>query len=132
MTVTWTVKVVNEWYEKYRNKNPGYDYYHEAHKKFGRWIHSASYGSCSWLREEVEKYLESKGVEISLITSAVIMFCGAMEAEVKYNEQVYEVLKEALRHISETGEDIIRDHAKVLIELITTAERLKSSIVCSG
>lgn len=133
MTVIWTVKVAEEWYENCMSRNSNNDCFHETHKKFGYWIYSASYSSCFWLRNKVEKYLESKGVEISLVTKALGMFCGAMEIEVEYNEQVYEVLREALRNIAETSEDtIIRSHAKALIELITTAEKLKSAIVCSG
>jgi len=134
VTVTWTVKVVDKWFEICRDKNPGYDCYDEAHKRFGRWVHSASYGSCFWLGDKVEKYLESKGADVSLIMDAVEMFRSiAMKIEVEYNEQVYEALKEALKHIAETDEDdLMKAHAKALIELIETAERLKSAIVCSG
>lgn len=131
MTVLWTVKVVNEWCEKYRGKD--FSCYSEAYGKFGCWIHSASYGSCFELREMVERYLESKGVDIRLVSAATSLFCGAMEIEVEYDEHVYGLLRDALSHVVETGEEaIIRSHAEALIELITTAERLKSGIMCSG
>jgi len=129
MTVVWTVKAVEEWCEEHG----GLSSYKEAREKFGRWIHSASYESCSELRRRVEEYLESKKTEPGDLL-ALRMFCGAaIDTELEYNERIYNLLKEALRHIAETGDDIIiRSHAKVLIELITVAEKLKSGIVCFG
>jgi hypothetical protein len=125
MTVVWIVKAVKKWCEEHEDL----DWYDEASRRFGRWIHSASYGSCSELSERVEKYLGSRGDPIVLLK----FFCGAIETELEYDEQTYGLLKDALRHLAETSEEtIIRSHAKALIELITVAESLKSGIMCSG
>lgn len=133
MVVTWEVKVAGEWFEKCLDENPNLNCFDETRKRFGYWSHNASYSSCFALWEEVIEYLESKKVKLSIIAEASAMFCGILENEVEYDEQVYEALKEALRNIAEKNEDeIIRAHAKALIELINTAEKLKSSIICSG
>jgi len=125
MTVVWIVKAVKKWCEEHGDL----DCYDEASKRFGRWIHSASYGSCFELSERVEKYLGSRGDPILLLK----FFCGAIETELEYDEQTYRLLKDALRYLAETSEEtIIRSHAKALIELITVAESLKSGIMCSG
>lgn len=126
VTVTWTVKAVEEWCEE-----RGFDSYSEASKRFGRWIHGVSYESCFELMEEVEKYLESRAELEGLL--ALKIFCGATETEIGYNERIYNLLKEALMHVAEKSEkELIRSHAKALIELIMTAENLKSDIICSG
>ena len=130
MTVSWMVKVVNDWW---RERGGDAESFSEASRVFGRWIHSMSYGSCFMLREEVEKYLESRGASAGLTVRALGLFCGAMDVELEYDEQVYELLKEALEHVARTNEsEVLRSHARALMELVATAERLKSSILCSG
>ena len=131
MTVSWRVKVVSDWWEKHGCDFNSFD---EAHRRFGRWVHSMSYENCLKLRGEVERYLEARSISAGLISNALRMFCGAMDVEVGYDEQVYGLLKEALEHLAKTSEeeDAVRSHARALMELIATAERLKSNIICSG
>jgi hypothetical protein len=104
-----------------------------APRRFGRWIHSMSYENCLKLRGEVERYLENRSISAGLILNAIRMFCGAMDVEVGYDEQVYGLLKEALEHAAKTSEEeAVRSHVRALMEIIATAERLKSNIMCSG
>ena len=64
MTVSWVVKVIDEWVEKC-SKEKGFDVcFEEANRRFGRWMHSISYGSSFEVRDRIEKYLASKGVEL--------------------------------------------------------------------
>jgi hypothetical protein len=130
VTVSWRVKVVSGWWEE---RGCDFNSFDEAHVRFGRWIHSMGYENCLKLREEVERYLEARSISARLISDALRLFCGAIDVEVEYDEQVYRLLKEALEHATKTGEeDAVRSHARSLMELIETAERLKSNIICSG
>jgi hypothetical protein len=130
VTVSWRVKVAGDWWKK---RGCDFNSFDEAHMRFGRWIHSMSYENCLKLREEVERYLEARSISAGLISNALRVFCGAMDVEVEHDEQVYGLLKEALEHAAKTGEeDAVRSHARALMELIATAERLKSNIICSG
>lgn len=132
MTVTWSVEAVEEWCKKHKEKD-FVNSYEEANKRFGKWMHSASYSSCFELRERVEEYLEAKGINSSKIFDVISFFCGVLKAKVEYDEYVYKLLKEALNNIAkESKEEIIKLHAISLIELIKTAENLKSNIICSG
>jgi len=131
MTIGWTIKEVNEWLEnctKYRGLDECWE---EATDRFGIWTYSLSYGSCFELRDRVEEYLRKRGIAESMIIKCTDIFWGIPEAEIKYDEEVYDLLIEALDYISKTNEHF-RYRASALAELIRNAKKLKSNIICSG
>ncbi len=132
MTVVWTVKVANEWFDECVEK--GFDdCFEETFRRFGPWIHSVSYASCFELRDRVEEYLEMRGVSTTEYLKVIGFFCIALEEEISYDKHLYELLREALKNVAETSkEEIIKLHAESLIKLIMTAEKLKSGITCTG
>jgi hypothetical protein len=133
MTVLWTVKAVEEWCNKCCKNGDYMGCYEEALERFGCWIYSVSYASCFELRSAVERYLEEKGVGLLTTLKVLRFFSAPTDTEVEYDVEVYRLLKEALKHVAETSkEKIIETHAKTLINLITTAEKLKSKITCTG
>ena len=132
MTVTWRVKVAKDWYDGCIEKEVE-DCFEKAFKKFGVWVYSVSYRSCAELRDRVKRYLESKGVDLDEYLNVIGFFCGILQKEINYDKRLYELLKEALENIEKhSGEDIIKYHARSLVRLITTAEKFKSGIICSG
>jgi len=130
MTVSWMIKVAKDWWEEHWRDLSGFD---EVDKRFGYWCHSMSYESSLKLSEEVEKYLEARGVDFDLTLSILRLFWVGTRDEVEYNGRVCEVLREALEHVAKVGGDsIARLHARSLVKLVVNAERLKSNIVCCG
>lgn len=80
----------------------------------------------------MENYLRGKGVdEFDIRLRVLWFFSPIVPREVDYDECFYRLLKEGLTHISEAERDeIIRLHTKALVELIETAEKLRSGIRC--
>jgi hypothetical protein len=131
VTVTWTVKAVEEWCKRAGGISD--KVFREANERFGRWMHSVSYKSCFELWRMAEEYLKEKHMDAYETLDITGFFCGALEKEIEYDRYVYGLLKETLAHIMEKcGEADLGLHAKSLIELVATAEKLKSNILCSG
>lgn len=131
MTVTWVVKVVEDWIRK--SGGDRMTLYEVARRKFGRCIHDASHTSSYELGERVKDYLKGKDLNVFDSLELLWFFNPVGSHETGYNERLYQLLKEALTHVYEVDEDkYMKLHAKALVELIEVAEKLRSGIKCSG
>ena len=75
--------------------------------------------------------MRKRGIAESMIIKCTDIFWGIPEAEIEYDEEVYNLLIEALDYISKTNE-YFKYKASALAELIRNAKKLKSNIICSG
>lgn len=132
MGVSWYVKVVYEWYRECEKKGLS-NCDKEAFRKFGYWRHEASHGSCYELWEKADEYFEKVGLDYRYPEYLDVnkFFCWPFKGELDYNEKACRLLKEALRYAEENiNDEFLKLHAKFLIKLIETAEKLKSGIIC--